>query len=252
MKIINKANFEEFPDAIFLDIDNTIYDYNLAHKGAIAAVKDKAIKTFSINEKDFDDAYAESKKQVKSKLKNTASSHSRLLYMQRMLEIIGLKSQVLLSLDFEQTYWRNFLVNAELFENVVDFLEEIRLIDIPIVAITDLTAQIQFRKIIYFGLDNYFDYVVTSEEAGVEKPEKTIFNLAIDKINIKKPKLWMIGDSLEKDIIGSKVNVNATTLQKRHAGIIVENDYKYTDLIFENFSDIHKLLVSIKNGKYRK
>ena len=137
MKIINKANFEEFPDAIFLDIDNTIYDYNLAHKGAIAAVKDKAIKTFSINEKDFDDAYAESKKQVKSKLKNTASSHSRLLYMQRMLEIIGLKSQVLLSLDFEQTYWRNFLVNAELFENVVDFLEEIRLIDIPIVAITD-------------------------------------------------------------------------------------------------------------------
>ena len=75
--------------------------------------------------------------------------------MQRMLEIIGLKSQILLSLDFEQTYWRNFFVNATLFENVLEFLDEIRLLNIPLIAITDLTAQIQFRKIIYFGLDNF-------------------------------------------------------------------------------------------------
>ena len=83
------------------------------------------MKTFSINAKDFDEAYKESKKQIKLNLQNTASSHNRLLYMQRMLEIIGLKSQVLLSLDFEQTYWRNFLINSKLFEGVLDVLDRL-------------------------------------------------------------------------------------------------------------------------------
>ena len=39
MKIINSENFNKIPDAIFLDIDNTIYDYELAHNFALAAVK---------------------------------------------------------------------------------------------------------------------------------------------------------------------------------------------------------------------
>jgi putative hydrolase of the HAD superfamily len=252
MKIINKINFKKLPDAIFLDIDNTIYNYDIAHNAAFKAIKDKAMKNFSINAKDFEDAYKESKKQIKLNLQNTASSHSRLLYMQRMLEIIGLKSQILLSLDFEQTYWRNFLINAKIFHGVLDVLEDIRLLNIPIVAITDLTAQIQFRKIIYFGLDNYFDYVVTSEEAGIEKPNESIFQLAIRKINIDKPRIWMIGDNLEKDIIGAKLSVNAITLQKKHTGVEIEKDAKYTDLIFDNFLDIHYLLKSIKNEKNRK
>ena len=32
---------------------------------------------------------------------------------------------------------------------------------IPMVIVTDLTAQVQFRKIVYFGLDHRFDFVVT-------------------------------------------------------------------------------------------
>ena len=62
--------------------------------------------------------------------------------------------------------------------------------------ITDLTAQIQFRKLIYFGLDELFDYVVTSEEAGMDKPHKSAFELAIKKLNCRPEKIIMIGDDL--------------------------------------------------------
>ena len=37
--------------------------------------------------------------------------------------------------------------------------------------VTDLTAQIQFRKIVYFGLDHYFDHMVTSERQ-YDKPRE--------------------------------------------------------------------------------
>ena len=72
-------------------------------------------------------------------------------------------------LDLEQTYWRTFLINCKLFSGVLDFVQLLKSKGIATANITDLTAQIQFRKLVYFGLDEYFDYVVTSEEAGKDK-----------------------------------------------------------------------------------
>ena len=60
-------------------------------------------------------------------------------------------------------------VNAILFEGVKDLLDDIRLLGVPTAIVTDLTAQIQFRKIVYFGLDHYFVNIVTSEVDGIVK-----------------------------------------------------------------------------------
>jgi HAD superfamily hydrolase (TIGR01549 family) len=102
-----------------------------------------------------------------------------------MLEIMGVGSQVLLALDFEQTYWRTFLSHAVLFEGVKELLDDLRLLGIPTAIVTDLTAQIQFRKVVYFNLDHYFDYIVTSEEAGYDKPHPAPFQIALEKMRPK-------------------------------------------------------------------
>ena len=62
------------------------------------------------------------KRQVKRQLGHTASSHSRLLYFQRGIEMLGRKTQLLITLDLEQTYWRTFLSHCELFPGVRDLL----------------------------------------------------------------------------------------------------------------------------------
>lgn len=124
MKINNHERFNRLPDAFLFDTDNTLYPYDPAHAAAQQAVREKVAKTFSISPDDFDKAFKEARTQVKTRLKHTASSHSRLLYLQRMLEIMGLGSQVLLALDFEQTYWRTFLSNAVLFDGVKELLDD--------------------------------------------------------------------------------------------------------------------------------
>ena len=154
MKIYNSKEANSFPDAILFDTDNTLYPYDLSHLAAMNEVERKVVRTFSITSKDFSRAYDEARQDIKGRLKGTASSHSRLLYMQRMLEIMGLGSQVLVALDLEQTYWRTFLNSAVLFDGVTELLDDIRLFGIPTAIVTDLTAQIQFRKIVYFGLDH--------------------------------------------------------------------------------------------------
>ena len=237
IKLFNKKKFTKLPDAFLFDTDNTLYPYKDANLAAQKAVRDKIIKTLSISGKQFDTSYFQARKEVKRRIPNTAASHSRLLYMQKMIESFGLGSQVLLALDFEQTYWRTFMSNASLFPGVKDLLEDIRVLGIPVSMVTDLTAQIQFRKVIYFELDKYFDYIVTSEESGFDKPHQASFTLAIEKMKPKGKCIWMIGDDPVSDISGARKSINAVTLQKIHNGVIVGKNENKPDASFESFNE---------------
>lgn len=245
MKIFNQDRFLRPPDAVLFDTDNTLYAYQPAHIAAQKAVKKKVIKAFSIAPEEFDIAFDEGRRQVKARLKETASSHSRLLYIQRMLEILGLGSQVLWVLDFEQTYWRTFLAHAPLFDEVKELLDDLRLLSIPTAIVTDLTAQIQFRKIVYFGLDQYFDFIVTSEEVGIEKPDAAPFQLALEKIKPKGDCIWMIGDNPINDIQGARHHIGAVTLQKIHEGSDLDRERALPDAAFTQFKDLRKKLREI-------
>lgn len=249
MKIYNPERLAQLPDAILFDTDNTLYPYDPAHAAAQRAVREKVVSRFSIAPEDFDRAFKDARAEVKNRLRHTASSHSRLLYLQRMLEIMGLGSQVLLALDFEQTYWRTFLSNAILFDEVKELLDDIRLLGIPIAIVTDLTAQIQFRKVVYFGLDHYFDYIVTSEEAGFDKPHEAPFRIALEKMRPKGDCIWMIGDNPVNDIRGAREKINAVTLQKIHEGTPVGTHENAPDAAFQHFGALRKLLAQLKAQK---
>lgn len=245
VKLINSEKFGRLPDAILFDTDNTLYPYDPAHETAMKAVREKVTRTFSIDGEAFDKAFSEARKQVKQRLKHTAASHNRLLYFQRMLEIIGLGSQVMLALDFEQTYWRTFLSNAVLFDDVKELLDDLRLLGIPTAIVTDLTAQIQFRKVVYFGLDHYFDYIVTSEEAGFDKPHLAPFEIALEKMRPQGDCIWMIGDNPVNDIQGAREQINAVTIQKLHDGVQLGTGEQTPDATFVEYAQLRRLLTRL-------
>ena len=248
MKIYQPERLNRLPDAFLFDLDNTLYSYDAAHTAAQEAVRHKVGRTFSMTPEAYDQAFDQAREQVKNRLKNTASSHSRLLYFQRMLEIMGLGSQVLLALDFEQTYWRTFLSHAVLFDDVKEFMDDIRLLGIPIAVVTDLTAQIQFRKIVYLGLDHCFDFIVTSEEAGCDKPHGVPFQMALEKLKPKGHCIWMIGDNPINDIKSAREQIQAVTLQKIHAGVKRGVGNEAPDASFETFADFRKYIAKLGEG----
>src|SRR6185295_7053155 len=107
------------------------------------------------------------------------------------------------------------------FGGARDVIDELRYAKIPVALVTDLTAQIQMRKLVYFDLEHAFDAVVTSEEAGADKPDARIFQLALVKLQLadKQPRVWMLGESPEKDIDGARNAIGALTIQKVHHGV---------------------------------
>ncbi|KGG02845.1 2-haloalkanoic acid dehalogenase [Prochlorococcus marinus str. MIT 9321] len=241
--IINKKSFIEIPKAIIFDTDNTLYPYKPSHKVALKAAINKASKILSISESEFKKAYLISREEVKYRLGEVASSHSRLLYFQRAIEILGLQSQILLSLDLEQTYWRTFLQNSELFPNVIELLKILKKQNIKTAIVTDLTAQIQFRKIIYFGLEDYFDYIVTSEESGKDKPFQNSFELVLKKLDIEANKCWMIGDSFNSDMVGSN-KLGIVSIHKKERSHFFKKEVSYVDAEFSEFKSLQDFFIS--------
>jgi putative hydrolase of the HAD superfamily len=243
--IHDQSRFQLLPQVVLFDLDNTFYAYDPAHAAAYKAVCAKVTNTFSIPHATVTAAYEHARIQVKQKLHQTGASHNRLLYMQAMLEHIGLGSQILLSLDLEQTYWRTFLSHAVLFNHVKELLDDLRLSNISTAVVTDLTTQIQFRKLVYFGLDSYFDFIVTSEETGHDKPHASMYQTVLRKLNYQGSQVWMIGDNPINDIWGARTVIQAITLQKVHDGVHAGKEDQRADAIFSDFNDVRKLLAII-------
>jgi putative hydrolase of the HAD superfamily len=121
-------------------------------------------------------------------------------------------------------------------------LDDLRLLGIPTAIVTDLTAQIQFRKVVYFGLDHYFNYIVTSEEAGFDKPHEAPFQIALEKMQPKGDCIWMVGDNPINDIRGAKEKINAITLQKIHEGVELGVGVNAPHARFKEFKELRQLI----------
>ena len=237
-----KTQLTGFPQAVIFDTDNTLYPYTPPHKEATHAVEEKVEKLLGIKKVIFRSAFKEAREEIKIRLGNVASSHSRLLYMQRTIEKLEFGTRILTTLDLEQTYWRTFLSNCKLFPEVLDFIQLLKSKGVVTANITDLTAQIQFRKLVYFGLDEFFDYVVTSEEAGADKPDKRPFEVALEKLQLKPENIWMIGDNPRSDMVGAG-EMGMIKIQKFHDGVeVIKTGMAKPDLAFSNYRELISLI----------
>ena len=69
--------------------------------------------------------------------------------------------------------------------------------------ITNGFEEVQEVKMDKAGLTKYFEQVITSEAAGVRKPDPMIFQYALEKCGATKENSIMIGDDLPVDIMGA-------------------------------------------------
>jgi len=70
--------------------------------------------------------------------------------------------------------------------------------------ITNGFEEVQFKKLNHSGIISYFKYIITSEMAGSQKPNREIFKYAMDKTNALASESIFVGDSIEADIAGAK------------------------------------------------
>lgn len=181
------------PELAIFDLDNTLYDYEIANASGQEALNSFLSQHLGRPELEISQLLDESRQRVKSRLGGTASSHSRLLYIRDLLVQLRVFTNAAFALECEQVFWREYLNKTQLFPGVEELFSVLRLAKTRLVLVTDLTSQIQLRKLAWLGLDKTFELIVTSEEAGGDKktglPEALLKELVspVDEI-------WSVGD----------------------------------------------------------
>ena len=70
--------------------------------------------------------------------------------------------------------------------------------------ITNGFAEVQWIKIENSGLKPFFEHIIISEEVGTQKPDKAIFEIAMDRASTHAAECIMIGDNYNTDIVGAQ------------------------------------------------
>ncbi len=191
---------------LFFDLDRTLWDFD---KSAIEALEE-IFKNYALDQKgviDFNEFYK----------KYTDYNHTLWdLYREGKLEKdilrwkrfhltlldYGIDDKVLaeaLGADYVEISPRK----VNLFPHVMETLEYLAQ-RYHLHLITNGFQEVQEIKIRVSGMDRFFEKLITSEEAGVKKPDPQIFYYALEKTGALADESIMIGDDYPVDIKGAR------------------------------------------------
>lgn len=190
--------------AVFFDIDNTVYNYTNGDREAMQALKSYCFSALGISGEEFTEYIKKAHKILAGRLGTScASIHNRLIRFQCMLELMH---QPIFPHAYKMysLYWDKVIDTAVLEPGIMELMAGLKSRGIFVGIGTNMTADIQYRKILKLGFGNYIDGIVTSEEAGTEKPDPKFFLLCAEKAQAKPGECVFIGDSLEHDVKGAQ------------------------------------------------
>jgi len=190
------------PSILLLDLDNTVYPYAPAHRAGLEAAFVVAAR--------FEDAWAErdrfvgaynaARDEVKAAAGPTAASHCRLLYFKAMCEARGAGVPAEEAFVLDAAYWRGYFAAMKPDPDCRAVLGRLRREGLRLAFVTNFTTRRQIEKLQALGLGDAVDLLVTSEEAGAEKPDPAPLLLALRRFGTRADaSTWVVGDSLVED-----------------------------------------------------
>ncbi|MBT4723287.1 HAD-IA family hydrolase [Candidatus Falkowbacteria bacterium] len=219
---------------IFLDLDDTLCDSEGAYRLALKPCFEylKSIYKKKISQATFVREYFKAREQIHHEQGNRASSHDRFLYFQQMFENLDVQLKPVWLNKIAKTYWQSTNKNLKIFPGVIETLEFIKRNGLKICIVSDLLTTVQLIKIKDLKIEKYIDYVVTSEEVGVEKPDKRVFIEALKKCKVKPAEVIMVGNSCTRDIAGAKgMKIETVHFGKENCPMADHHIKKFDDLI---------------------
>lgn len=121
-----------------------------------------------------------------------------------------------LAWDIADAFSKRREENLYLFEGARKTLEYLNKKNIPLAMMTNGETEKQRDKIERFDLNKYFKIILIEEEQGFGKPDKRVYQKAMDGLGLNPKDVWAIGDNLEWDVGGPQ----------KHGMFGIWNDYR--------------------------
>ena len=189
---------------IFFDLDHTLWDFESNSKNTFEHIfNDNHIK---VGIEDFNTLYKPINQKYWKLFREDKVSKEKLRYARLKETFQALDYAIdddligVLSMD----YIDNLSQFNKLFHGAIDILDYLKP-KYNMHIITNGFDEVQHKKLKNSSILPYFKHIISSEKAGVKKPNPKIFHYALEIANAKSKESIMIGDNYEADILGARV-----------------------------------------------
>jgi len=208
---------------VCFDLDNTLCDFGAAESETEAYVAGLIVKDIHklMRKKKHHGITAFNVLRLFNDVKNSHVHHdtapggfSRALWFRELFESIDASYNISVSLNglimkniyYEKKYWDYLVSRIKLFPNTINTLEWLRSNGLKIAMITDSDGErsLKIYRIKKSGLDKYFDYIITTDDTGVNKPDVLNWKRLMELSGLKSRECMMVGDHPEVDLHTAK------------------------------------------------
>ncbi len=192
---------------LFFDLDHTLWDFETNSQETLQdlylefTLADKGVPDFQR----FHQTYSVHNERLWERFRRGFISREDLRWKRLWYTLLEFKiGDRQLVYNLSDRYLELLPTKAHLFPGTLEVLDYLRGKGYPMHLITNGFEETQHLKLRHSGIADYFSHVVTSESAGCLKPQRAIFDYALQRSGCTAEEALMVGDALEIDILGAR------------------------------------------------
>jgi putative hydrolase of the HAD superfamily len=122
------------------------------------------------------------------------------------------------------------------YPHVYSTLNKLLKLGITLGILSDAPVKEAWLRLAFLNFHHIFDYVVTFADTGERKPSPKPFLKILEQMNVKPEESLMVGDWVERDILGAK-NVGMKTAFAKYGDTFDTKEYS-ADFVLNDVSDL--------------
>jgi putative hydrolase of the HAD superfamily len=193
---------------LFFDLDHTLWDFEKNSEICIRQIYEqhKGIFPDNVDFNFFFQKFSTINSAMWNQLDLSLITHDylRTFRFQKVLQAIEIEIDERFSIELNQILLDLLPHQHHLMDDAFDTLEVLAARDYKMHIISNGYQDIQIKKMKSGGIYHFFDQIITNDIAGARKPEKAIFDFALERANANIENSIMIGDNLIADIEGAR------------------------------------------------
>ena len=191
---------------LFFDLDHTLWDFDANAKATLLQLHldlrlvDKGIHDFEL----FHKNYLQHNEKLWARYRNGQIKQDELRIKRMWLTLLDFQiADEDLTRQLSELFLQLLPTRTILFPDTKEVLQYLTEKSYQLHLITNGFEKTQHAKLKHSGLAGFFKEVITSEGSNSLKPQKEIFEFALNKTGATVKESIMIGDTLDVDILGA-------------------------------------------------
>ncbi len=233
-------------DAVIFDLDNTLTDFMKAKESAVTAAADAMIDAgLRMETQEAVDA-------IFAIYKDVGIEHQRIfnLFLEKHLGQVDERMLAAAVVAYRRARGASLVPYPHAKYVLNRLLKE----GYRLAVVSDARGFEAWLRLNYIGLQHTFDVVLTFEETGIHKPDPRPFQMALDRLEVVAERAVVIGDWVERDILGGQ-NAGLHTVHARYGDKYsqyadkVETPSAKPDFVVDDLLGLLEVLDELNSGK---